>query len=88
MKAFGCFDSPELFRRTAAPLRFEFTLYVRQCLRLDQQTLSFVAAVAGQQPARARGSPARSGVRVSSPKVFAKPNGCGIALQSQDFRFG
>jgi hypothetical protein len=35
-----------------------------------------------------RGSPPRSGVRVSSPKVLAKPNGCGIALQSQDLRFG
>jgi hypothetical protein len=31
------------------PLCFKFTLHVRQCLRLDQQTLPFVAATASTE---------------------------------------
>lgn len=34
---------------TATPLRFKFTLHVRQCLRLDQKTLSFVTAPASTE---------------------------------------
>jgi hypothetical protein len=49
MNAFGRFDLAELSRRIATPLRFEFTLHVRQCLRLDQQALSFVAATASTE---------------------------------------
>jgi|ERR1700754_612092 len=40
---------PSSVRRIAAPLRFELTLYVRQCLRLDQQTLPFVAPTASTE---------------------------------------
>ena len=49
MNAFGRFDFAELSRRIATPLRFKFALHVRQCLRLDQQALSFVAATASTE---------------------------------------
>ena len=49
MNAFGRLDFAELSGRIATPLRFKFTLHVRQCLRLDQQTLSFVAATASAE---------------------------------------
>jgi len=49
MNACGRFDFAELSRRIATPLRFKFTLHVRQCLRLDQQALSFMAATASTE---------------------------------------